>query len=204
MGGMTFTAVASGKTAKEAFDTAYKIAQRDHGSQGYTGTIIEKDGFIEMPFPADYTGDKDFRNGIHEDHELVWFLSENKQYEDTFNDKWGPAICIPLFAEDTITMEATSADVENTPLDKDVEYEVAYRIDAEENGQPYNEVTTDLSYAKRTAKNCSMDGEKPATITQFMQVKGGNGIIYTAKPRFTKKVNRDDVKTYLFTGVASC
>lgn len=204
MGGMVFTVVSSGKTAKEAYDLAFAVALQEHGNQGYTGTIVEKDGFEEMPFPENYTGDTDYRNGIHEDHELVWFLGEDPKYQDTFDNKWGPAICIPLFAEDSITMKVTSTDVQNTPLPKDVQYEVAYRIDAIEAGNPYSETTTDLSYAKQVAKNCAVDDAQPATITQFMQVKDQSGVIYTATPRFTKQTNRKEIKTYLFTGVASC
>ena len=41
----------SGATAKEAFNSAVDHALYEHGHGGYTGTIAEKDTFIEIEVP---------------------------------------------------------------------------------------------------------------------------------------------------------
>jgi hypothetical protein len=86
MGAQTFSQIASGKTAKEAFDNAVKEAQYDYGHAGYTGTIAEKDSFIMIPTPADLVG---------QENVYVDYNDDNDDW-DKVNDKWGPAGCYDL------------------------------------------------------------------------------------------------------------
>lgn len=83
MGSSTFSIIETGKTARDAFKTAVKQAQYDHGHAGYTGTIAEKTDFIMLTVPAGETWQK-----------------YSKKLLDTqgspIDSKWGPAGCIDL------------------------------------------------------------------------------------------------------------
>jgi hypothetical protein len=83
MGACQFVTKANGKTAQEAFYNAVKRAQYDHGHAGYTGTIAEKDGFVQIAVPAGKIA-TDFV-----DHLLA--INDGR-----IDDKWGPAGCVKL------------------------------------------------------------------------------------------------------------
>ncbi len=51
MGATTFYTIAHGKTPEEAFTKAREDAERIHGHDGYTGTIVEKSSFKVIPLP---------------------------------------------------------------------------------------------------------------------------------------------------------
>jgi hypothetical protein len=83
-----FIHVAKGKSAQAAFDAAVEQTTYDHGHAGYTGTIAEKDNFIEIPLP---TGRKD--------PEARAKALANKLIEKNdprIEDTWGPAGCIKI------------------------------------------------------------------------------------------------------------
>lgn len=83
MGAEQFTHSARGKTAKEAFENARKEALHDYGHSGYSGTIAEKNSFIEIPLPLGY-----------EVGEYIDKLFETN--DRRIDDKWGPAGCIKV------------------------------------------------------------------------------------------------------------
>ena len=103
MGATTFHVETKAKTAKEAFDKLVDDAQWTHGHGGYTGTIAEKHGFTEFKRPK----------GVREStcHTVIRALSRVnpddtaklektypkwpiKQMVRTYEDKWGPAVCV--------------------------------------------------------------------------------------------------------------
>lgn len=77
----TFLQTARGKTAADAFANAVKEAQYAHGHRGYTGSLAEKDSFVEIPLPQDKTPSQYARELIDANDERI-------------DDKWGPAGCI--------------------------------------------------------------------------------------------------------------
>jgi len=83
MGAEAFYNTVEAKTAKEAFWKAIDEARDDHGSEGYTGSIAEKDEFVMIEVPE----------GI-DPYEYAENLSE--EHDDRISDKWGPAGCIEV------------------------------------------------------------------------------------------------------------
>lgn len=83
MGACVFKAVASGKTAAEAFRNAGEQARYDHGHGGYTGTIAEKHEFVTIAVPA----------GVKPTEYANTLLNAD---DPRIDDKWGPAGCVAL------------------------------------------------------------------------------------------------------------
>jgi hypothetical protein len=81
MGACTFSTVAKGKTAKEAFRAAIEQAQYDHGHGGYSGTIAEKRSFVVLTVPKGQDA-------------VEYALSDAALA--LVDDKWGPAGCVAL------------------------------------------------------------------------------------------------------------
>ena len=84
MGAEIFEHMASGKDANEAFANAVEEALYDYGHAGYTGTIAEKDSFVEV-------GNAE---NLPSAHDLANILMNNNDYR--IDDKWGPAGCIKV------------------------------------------------------------------------------------------------------------
>ena len=103
MGATTFHVETKAKTASEAFTKLVDDAQWMHGHGGYSGTIAEKHGFIEFKRPK----------GVREStcHTVIRALGRVnpddtaklektypkwpiKQMVRTYEDKWGPAVCV--------------------------------------------------------------------------------------------------------------
>lgn len=83
MGATTFMTRSEGSTVKEAFNLAIMLAREDHGNDGYTGTIAEKQSFVMISAPE----------GIDP------FVYANKLLDEDdprVYEKWGPAGCIRL------------------------------------------------------------------------------------------------------------
>lgn len=78
MGAQTFQSSGYGKTAKEVFTRLVSEAKYEYGHGGYTGSIAEKDSFVEVTKPADM--------------DLETFI--DKQNDTAFYDKWGAAGCV--------------------------------------------------------------------------------------------------------------
>ena len=83
MGAEVFYTEAKGATAQEAFKHAVDAALWDYGHAGYSGTIAEKDSFVEIALPEG-------KDAEQYAYELIDVGDER------IDDKWGPAGCIHL------------------------------------------------------------------------------------------------------------
>jgi hypothetical protein len=93
MGAEQFTSRVTGKTAEEAFQTAIKAAQYEHGHGGYTGTIAEKDSFVLLT-PPNGTDPGDF---VDKGLDGVFQPGTPERVRAAFaaiEDKYGPAGCV--------------------------------------------------------------------------------------------------------------
>ena len=81
MGACNFYQKAKGKNAQEAFHSAVKAAEWEHGHGGYTGTIAEKHEFVMIRLPKGKTPIEYAEELIGDDDPRI-------------DDKWGPAGCI--------------------------------------------------------------------------------------------------------------
>jgi len=90
MSSSEFVQVMEGKTAKSAFRAAVKQALYEHGHNGYTGTIAEKDeeGFIMIVLPKGTK--KTEQNGVDYANQLLHFC------DDRISSKYAPAGCIEV------------------------------------------------------------------------------------------------------------
>ena len=104
MGATNYVTISKGQNAKDAFSSAYDKAQWDHGHGGYTGTIAEKDSFVEFPRPKGVR----MRTVIKIVHNMTWdderIIKLEKKYPKfpvrqmarVWDDKWGPSACMEL------------------------------------------------------------------------------------------------------------
>jgi len=83
MGADPFIVGARGETVKAAFDRAVEDALYEHGHSGYTGSIAEKDSYVEIELPEGAEPELEANRLIDEDDERI-------------SDKWGPAGCFAL------------------------------------------------------------------------------------------------------------
>lgn len=81
MGPQAFIVAGHGRTADEAFQLAIADAEFKYGSDGYTGSIAEKDSFVMIECPKDEVP-TDFANALID------------AQDERINNKWGPAGCI--------------------------------------------------------------------------------------------------------------
>jgi hypothetical protein len=124
MGAQDFRSIGKGRSAKEAFGAARDQASWQYGHGGYTGSIAEKDGFVEYQMPEGLTVDE-FAQLVQEIpssplEERTVFSSEwaarrygekallREKYEalsardrdiisraaEVYGDKWGPAVAV--------------------------------------------------------------------------------------------------------------
>ena len=100
MGAEVFQVKYSGKSADKAFIEAVQSAQYSYGHDGYTGTIAEKGSYQIIESPIDDV--EAFIEAV-EDYACSQECIIDKKYEvivkrasDIYDDKWGPALCIPL------------------------------------------------------------------------------------------------------------
>lgn len=99
----------------EAFTALVQEARYMHGHGGYTGTIGEKSDFLLVKMPADFGTTREvidflesaemeqwdevrreWRRPDPDDNRLRTVLGEHEfeHWSRTYNDKWGPALCI--------------------------------------------------------------------------------------------------------------
>jgi hypothetical protein len=78
MGADPFIISAAGDTARTAFDEAVEEAQHEYGHGGYTGSIAEKDSFLEIELTEGMDPVAEANRMIDEDDHRI-------------SDKWGPA-----------------------------------------------------------------------------------------------------------------
>lgn len=84
MGTTNFTVKVKAKNAQAAFETARESALKAYGNSGYSGTIAEKDAFLEVKAPPAIKKDPD---------QLEKFL-DNLLDDPRFDDTWAPAAVV--------------------------------------------------------------------------------------------------------------
>lgn len=110
MGASLFRTRATGETLADAFRAARAQACYEHGHGGYTGTIAEKSDVLEVAVPAGVDAPTfaamvysalDYFEGWQEVRE-DWadlpaaVVGAVKRAAALGDDKWGPAVAIPL------------------------------------------------------------------------------------------------------------
>ena len=110
MGADTYMHITKGKTAQECFKRLREQAQWEHGHGGYSGTIAEKNSYVEFTRPkgmrratvlkvinelAEINFD-DYGLPQIEELELEYpALNISKMFQ-CHEDKWGPSLCIEV------------------------------------------------------------------------------------------------------------
>lgn len=96
MGATNFYVTGKGKTVEQAFDALVVEARYLYGHGGYTGTIAEKHGYVEMAPPAGLTPEQ-FASAAegYDDNPGVTLHPTVIKARRIFDDKWGPALAIP-------------------------------------------------------------------------------------------------------------
>lgn len=87
MSASDFTIRAGGNMPEEAFGEAKKEAQYDYGHSGYTGTIAEKDEFVEI---------KEVGLKLLDEVKRAYAEKLINNGDSRIEDKWGPAGMIKL------------------------------------------------------------------------------------------------------------
>lgn len=99
MGGEAFRDTVTGKTAQAAFDATREQALYDFGHAGYTGTIGEKTEFVVCECPEGMAVGVFVRLIESYKPDLAMLSGDQAEAVKTamkvFNDKWGPAVCVP-------------------------------------------------------------------------------------------------------------
>lgn len=200
MGGMVFTTVQFADTPQLAFEMAVKEAREEYGNQGYTGTISEKDGFRLFSLPPSFIGRIDDPFSINEEDDLIDYLMENAPYQQVFNDKWGPAVCIPLMDYDHTVQKQIGIDEVSNTLPETIEKELVFGVSVKGLQKKLFKTGHEaISFAKRLALNGEM-----AEVHAYYQITNHSSLIFSASPTMRDEVVKGGMKAYLFTGYASC
>lgn len=97
MGAWQFKTFSAGETIREAFNSAVEEAQWEDGHGGYTGTIAEKPGAVEVALPPDVDAQTFAELVVRHDAAPLYDLIGRMQTERVIQlneDKWGPAIAV--------------------------------------------------------------------------------------------------------------
>ena len=81
-GGQFFINFGKGSNIKAAFRDAINNARDEYGNRGYTGSVAEKDDYIEIELPPEID--------INNRRALMYWIYDAKM-DSHFMDKWGPA-----------------------------------------------------------------------------------------------------------------
>jgi len=83
MGASTFQQIGYGVTSLEAFKQGKETAEYDYGHRGYTGSMAEKDSFVEIDLPE----------GMNPEEYAELLVSKS---DERIDDKWGDAGCLKV------------------------------------------------------------------------------------------------------------
>jgi hypothetical protein len=97
MGASSFYKKVKGTDARNTFKELREDAQYESGHGGYSGTIAEKHSYTMSKKPTDIDVDIwwDLVDEFDEDDKTQPYYRELKHDSDIYQDKWGPALCIP-------------------------------------------------------------------------------------------------------------
>jgi hypothetical protein len=104
MGAVGFDCVGFGNDVEDAFNNARAQAQYDYGHAGYTGTIAEKNSFVEFKCPdgiepnyfVDVAMAAEYERPEREKlFELIGAISAQDLLNISY-DKWGPCVAVRL------------------------------------------------------------------------------------------------------------
>ena len=97
MGATTFYHRIESTNAKDSFNGLVEDAQYENGHGGYTGTIAEKSAFSMSKKPTEIDADEwhEMVEDFDEDDKEQKHYHELKSDYNTYDDKWGDALCIP-------------------------------------------------------------------------------------------------------------
>ena len=110
MGAESFLNIGKGKTAQLAFEKLVEQAQWDYGHRGCTGTIAEKNDFVEFIRPKGMRRDSvrkmvEQLEGVMYDSyglpdleplQALYPKFNIQKMHNIYQEKWGPALCISL------------------------------------------------------------------------------------------------------------
>jgi hypothetical protein len=97
MGAEIFYNRSKGTSARDAFKQEVENASYEDGHGGYTGTIAEKSGYTMSSKPKDIDADEwiEMVEDIDFDDKNQKHYKALKEDYNTYDDKWGDALCIP-------------------------------------------------------------------------------------------------------------
>lgn len=197
MGGTTFEHYSWGKTPREAFDAAVEEAAHDHGHAGYTGTIAEKDGFVEIPLPDKWKGDAD------------GYAQHLIDVDDPrISAKWGPAGCVVVRTEDTMEDVPYATTQDRYDQKGARKWETFFSVNVREgfiSAEPRVIRTfTSQTDAEKFAKDWVKKNNLSVTIKIGKRLTNGSHEIVKIHPKTKQVKSTIPLKKYLFFGWASC
>lgn len=193
MGAMEFQVKAKGYTPREAFDAAVQEAIHEYGHGPYSGTIKEKDGYVEISVPKG--------KGPYQ------YADELMQSDDRrISNKWGPAGCILLESEPT-TEEVPYATTQDKYEQKGSrKWETVFRVirrggfmESDELLSEEKSQTDAEKYAKQYVKNHN----RSVRIRIEKKLVNGEQDIMIIRPKTKEVKSSRTLNTYLFFGLAS-
>jgi hypothetical protein len=190
MGGTTFETQGWGRNALQAFTKLTEEAGYEHGFGGYSGTIAEKESFVEIPVP--------------EGMDAYVFAEKLIQDNDPrISDKWGPAGCVLLEAgiETVYEHEVKATKTENIPTKETRTWKTYYVPYANNRELGKFENKTE---AVRFARTKCLELKVEVTVHIEKRITNGINLASKITPVVTQKPKEQPLNNYYFFGWASC
>lgn len=103
MGAELFQTIGHGEIVDDAYQEVVARALQENGDQGYTGSIAEKEGFLEYQLPdSDNTDVMKVYKALVDSYDNIVPLAQlvgqplAREMADVFDRKWGPAITLKI------------------------------------------------------------------------------------------------------------
>jgi hypothetical protein len=191
MGACDFETTNQGRTAQEAFDSAVQQAVEYYGNTGYTGTIAEKDSFVEIEVPIGRDPSA-FARKLMDDN------------VDEISDKWGPAGCVLL---ESVPVE-WCANVREFPFTGTRKWETVYSLVDSLSGMSQASFTRKgdaIKAAKEIAltKGYYVDVVLEKRLVDSSRLVSTVSWIHPQKGVRKNSIVKSHMNTYLFFGWAS-
>lgn len=190
MGSANFETYATGRTPKEAFNSAVEQALYEHGHEGYTGTIAEKENFTIITPPSSWKG---------REMEYAELLLEEE--DERISNKWGPAGCIHVFSEPLKEEVAYSTTTRKYKQEGTRKWETFFEVHGMDGRQ--FDILKSQTQAEASAKSFAKQYNVPCTVEITKKLVNGHSRIITVHPKTKEVVTPSAMHTYLFFGYAS-